>query len=85
MCYPSDYMRLREVVLQSSLLDVDDIEPGITPSPTVTDLYRNILKDRSEREDHPAEKPEQKVRNTTATTLDGNLGLNFNSEVPSAH
>ena len=41
---------------------MDDIEPGITPSPTVTELYRKILKEQSEREDHLAEKPEQMVR-----------------------
>jgi len=74
-------MRLLEVVLQSSLLDVDDIKPGITPSPTVTEFYRNVLKEKSEREDHPAAKPEQRVRRTIAATFDGELGSNFNSEV----
>lgn len=33
-------MRLLEVVLQSSLLGADDIEPGITPILAFTELYR---------------------------------------------
>jgi len=60
--------------------DLDDIEPGIsiTPSPMVIELYRNVLKEKSECEDHSAGKP-------IDATYDGELGFDFNSEVSSTH
>ena len=78
-------MRLLEVVLQSPLLDVDDIEPGITPSPTVTEIYRKVLKEQTESEDHPTGKLEQRIRRTITATFNEVLGFNFNSEVSSTN
>ena len=60
------------------ILDVDEIEPGIAPSPTVTGLFRVVLKEGSEHRDHSAGKLEQGVRRTIAITFDGfGLKLQF--------